>query len=221
MPRLGFTAAQFTDVCAAIFDMADELPADDLELRQRLITDVADGYPTQSLGGGGGATNELDDDGTPIPQHSDPVGNLVANQDEKADPLIEAGRRAWSHVRNAMRELEAARSIFASTHPPVDASDLEHDRGLCWSCRRAGIKNTAIHRDSALTDRDTGEPRGANEPRCRNCYDWALAHAGVNPPRLVVETWGDGRKLTTKIVDAAMREERERRQRKKSKKRKR
>lgn len=215
MPRLGFTAAQFTDVCAAIFDMADDLPADDLELRQRLITDVADGYPTESLGGGGGATNELDDDGTPIPQHSDPVGNLVANQDEKADPLIDAGRRAWSHVRNAMRELEAARSAFACTHPPIDSSDLEHDRGLCWSCRRAAHSNPNVYRESDING------HGANEPRCRNCYDWALAHAGTNPPQLVVETWADGRRLTTKIVELATLQERERRARKKSKKKRR
>lgn len=213
-----------------ILDLVDALVDDDLEVARRQQRErERRGFSPHASGatpGGGGPTNLMHDFATGkdgagehaelIPQHTDPVGELAVREltDPSVDDLASARRSAYRHACNAARELEAGLSALAQTKPPAKAIDPQ-DRSVCWSCRRRGVVNELVYRDS-----DAGG-RGLVEPRCRACYDWALAHDGIDPPELVVHTWADGRRLTTKIVDEAYRLEAarlERRSRNRSKK---
>jgi hypothetical protein len=127
----------------------------------------ADGYPTQSMGGGGSPTNEVDDDGTPIPQHSDPVGRLVVTFDTASDAAGIALVNLTRHIRDASLELEAAIGDVARLTPPVKITDP--DQLWCENCLRAGIR----------------EPREAGRKVCRWCREETADHGRRPSPRLV------------------------------------
>jgi hypothetical protein len=201
-----------TDVCETIINLAELVSDADLDVARRRRKDFVSGFPANASGAspGGGATNRRhnfatgednpkDGSGMLVPQHSDPVGELVV-RDAEADDLGLARKRAHSHVCRAMRELEAAQSELARTRPPVVSVDAE-DRDVCWPCRDAGVMNAAVHND--------GAPKGIGRPmpRCRKHYECFLAEL-VDAPAQVAVWWAEGRKVTVSMFERARAEER-------------
>lgn len=201
--------AGFHDVLAKIADLAELLEAEEPILRARLRSDMGDGFPPRSLGGGGSPTSIIDDDGVPIPQHSDPVGELVV-RDPEITPIGVALSRGFDAVCRASRALEEARSHFARTRRPDTIDEIE-DRSTCASCWR-------VHQLSpTYRDSNVGGRLGKPTPLCRNCYDDVIESPYVERGRLpllgVVRARAEGRRITTKVLEASVREEREERQR--------
>ena len=134
-----------------------------------------DGYPSQSMGGAGNPTNEIDDDGTPIPQHSDPVGRMVVERDEARDPAGNALAQLVQLVHTAWRTLEAAEGAGRKVELPRKLED--QDDLWCENClKRAGVKTT----------------REEGRKVCRWCRDEKAEH-GHYPSRRLIEAHGRGR----------------------------
>lgn len=153
-----------------------------------------DGYPTSSLGGGGGAGGV-----------SDRVGELVTEgwsehgacrgegcddcsdgftQRREIDPVRAAAVRFARHLRRALDELGAANgelyNISAGIIVPPDATDM-------W-CR--------VHLRHGMW-----EPVGAGgrDGRCQWCYGFNLAER-QDPPRALLELRAQGKRITSKTI---------------------
>src|SRR5438309_735621 len=93
--RVIFDEAQSEDCTAHIVELLDRLRDEERALRRQVAEAArARGYPsTSSFVGAGGASNRLHNFGTDaapdwqcVPQQTDPVGELVANQrDDEAE----------------------------------------------------------------------------------------------------------------------------------------
>lgn len=154
-----------------------------------------DGYPSRASGAepSTGRTNVTDDEGVPIPPRSDPTGELVAGRDE--DRVFDALVLAECEVRAARQGLENARNrLVAALHPPESLDDARADarsREWCWSCLRGQVF-APVYRE-----RDRS---GQRTPLCRSCWEWCAGHGEVFPPVGVVEVWGRGERLTSKVL---------------------
>ena len=197
--RIILDAHQTDDTLDHILDLITTVRTDHAELRSRFLTD-RDGYPTQSLGGGGGATNEVDDDGTPIPQHSDPVGRLVIARIDATDTTGAALASCVNHIRNAMRELEAAISDAARVRPPAQLDANINDQVWCVSCLR-------IKHCSPIYEKSRARQL------CRWCLEFEQAF-GVRPPEELVDRHARGARITNRDVHNALRKPRNRGKRK-------
>lgn len=210
----------FADVCTVISELADELVAEEAEVRARQATDVGGRYPRRAFDSdGGGPTNRLhnfetgednpdDGSGIPVPQHSDPTGEAAVS-DPFANDLARARRRAFECVCEAMREMEAARGALARTRKP-EVTVEQKDRGNCWPCLEVGVRAEVLH-DNAPNG--VGRPK----PRCRKHYEYFLSKLLEAPPELAV-WWSEGRRVSSAMVTAAEQAEAVRRNPKKAKK---
>lgn len=165
--RIILNPADTDDALDHIHDLVITLRREHAELRSRYLTD-RDGYPIQSLGGGGGgATNEIDDDGTPIPQHSDPVGRLVVARDDPTDPIGQALAELVRKIHDARRLLEAAVSDAGRARPPIKVTDP--DELWCENHLKAGMY----------------EPREQGRKVCRWCREERAEHRKLPSIRLM------------------------------------
>lgn len=155
---VGFESADFTKRCAALRDELEGLAGEERWLRARLATDVADGFPTNSgyepRGGAANVVHDFGDGPVTVPQHSDPVGELVGGREERPDVLSAALTQGWAEVRaaelalgrswNELRavtvSIERARAAFAGARPPVKPeAEKPKDELWCVSCARARV----------------------------------------------------------------------------------
>lgn len=163
--KIQLTESQTEDALDHIGELVTQLQKEHRQLRARWKDD-RDGYPTRSMGNAGSPTNQLDDDGTPIPQHPDPVSTIVISRDEAGDPIGQAIANMVDKIANARRHLEGAGSDAARARPPIKLPDP--DSIWCKSCERA----------------DHREPRDEGE-LCRWCADWKRNHGQLPWPELV------------------------------------
>ena len=177
--RIILNTHQTGDALRHITTLVEDLHQAHHELRTRFLND-RDGYPTSSLGGRAGTTNELDDDGTPIPQHTDPVGRLVVSRDEATDPIGNALASLVQHIHTAMRELEAAISDAARARPPLEHPDP--DTIWCESHLRYGLH----------------EARLEGNRLCRWCKR-EQAEQGKLPSRRLIDAHDRGVRITDKL----------------------
>lgn len=158
MTRVLLTEVQFTDACDEILELVARLRLQHTTLRRRHAQNPRvrrDGYPTRSMNRSAPG-NVLDDEGIPMPPRSDPVGELVVDQDEHdvVDPVHDALAAVVALTNDARRKLEQAECEAARAEPPktmvVSGDDvwcahhLEHRmfeplgakarRGLCGWC---------------------------------------------------------------------------------------
>lgn len=171
-----------------------------------------DSFPTQSGGGRGAPTNEVDDDGTPVPQHSDPTFRAVeAREDGWANPVRAARRKVESTLYEARRLLDRALSDARqlAAPPRLDPEvNAKHDRAWCTHHAAMGFPTEPVRTDAP----ETG--------LCRWCADWrrdaeirqqsALVDGTPNPlhdpawplmpPKAVLRRRSEGAKITTKVL---------------------
>jgi hypothetical protein len=178
--QIELNPADTEDALTHIVDLVAQLRDEHRELRQRFLED-RDGYPTQSMGGGGSPTNELDDDGTPIPQHSDPVGRLVVSRDDTTDPIGNTLAIVVRKIAAARRQLESAVSDAARSRPPLKHPDP--DQIWCTSCERADIR----------------EPRTEGRSVCWWCRDYRAAHGRLPYPE-ILKARSRGIRITEQLI---------------------
>ena len=172
--RIILDDVQFADALAHIHALANDLEVHHANLLILRRTE-RDGYRPNSMGGAGSPTNELDDDGTPIPQHSDPVGRLVVERDEARDPVGNALAQLVQHVHTARRNLEAA--VGAGRKIEVPKKPDNPDDLWCENClKRANVK----------------EPKAQGARVCWWCRD-EKSERGTYPSRRLIEAHGRGR----------------------------
>jgi hypothetical protein len=157
------------------------------DLMRRVAKGMRDGYPTQSsLRGSGGAGTVMDDEGKAMPPVSDPVGELVADRiggTGQPDAWRAAARESIEALDQAAAHLVAAVCALAKVQPPKDPP------------AEPGCAVHAKHKMYEEVDKDG---------LCRKCYEWRRA-MHCDPPALVLKTWADGKRLTSRIIERAMR----------------
>lgn len=178
--RIALNAEQTDDALDHIEQLTIQARAAHTLVRRRHLED-RDGYPTASLGGSGSATNELDDDGTPLPQHSDPTARIVIGRDEASDTIGIALANLVQNISDARRSLEAAISNAARAWPPVKIKSV--DDTWCVSCLRINIHS----------------PRKDDTRYCSWCGQWRAVHNKL-PPLEIVQARADGRRITPKLI---------------------
>ena len=166
------SAAQWADMCAELGSTARRLAADGPLLLRRAKEPSAAGYPTASMGGGGGHSST-----------ADPVGDLVARIVDRngdtgdADPLASAVSlmvaTTWEAV-TILRQADAARAA-AARPPPGPPGD-------------AGVACCVVHARYGL--HAPVRARG----RCRWCGDWAAQHDFADPPESAIRALEDHRR---------------------------
>lgn len=191
------------DVIAICEELGEQIVVDELDVKERMLEATPTGFPTRSSGADspGGATNRFHDFGTDavpdvqlVPQHSDPVGELVARDPLAADGGV-ALQRAYDAALGAMRKLEECRSHLAKTRRREEM-DEQRDRNNCWSCLEIGVRSE-VYRDSS--------PNGVGRhiPRCRKHYDFFLWKLRDAPDEVGV-WWAEGRRVSQQMIDAAL-----------------
>jgi hypothetical protein len=109
-----------------------------VELHEHFVKD-RDGYPTSSLGGGS-PSNEVDEDGIPLPPRSDPVAAIVIARDEGSGNAGQALAQFVNSLQHARRTLEGAvvgaRRVLQPPPNIVPQEDI-----WCVNCLRAGVKS--------------------------------------------------------------------------------
>lgn len=176
------TALQWRELCSELADTARRLQEEGPELMRRAQIAVRDGYPTSSLGGGGGPSSILDDDGTPMPPLNDPVGELAIARVRRGegDPVRQAVTDMVSLAQLALVALRRADGARSRALPPLEAPE------------EPKVAGCVVHLRYGLF-----APQRARE-RCRWCNDWTKAHellgiAGVDPPESAVRAVEDAR----------------------------
>ncbi|HVX20902.1 MAG TPA: hypothetical protein VHB02_06125 [Acidimicrobiales bacterium] len=143
-----------------------------------------DGYRTRSMGGGTAATI-YDDDGHAMPPLADPVGELVVDDRKVRDPMVDHVTTLMRSLTHALGDVRIARASF------IRAWEEHGEPGTgepaCRVHARIGIFEE-VHRSD----------------RCRWCYDFYGNH-GVDPPRDLVRARADGKKITQRMIDEALR----------------
>lgn len=160
-----------------------------------------DGFPSVSGAASRGApSNELDDDGTPIPQRSDPTLAAVLARDAQKVSLRRIGVLVFAARRSldtAVGQARASREALEEELPPeVNSPDW-----CVWHREQLGV-NEPIHRGSL----------------CQFCYDWAQASTAEQgtvggpgarklprrPPKRILELRAEGRRITTRVLDEVL-----------------
>lgn len=162
----------------------------DREQRERIAA-RPDSFPRQSMGGGGRATNELDEDGTPVPQHSDPVAQAVIARDESTEvlgPVI--SRLVARAMRTALGELNYGNNLaLKALAPPKDEkrSRPENDDIWCVSHLRFDMTEPYTKQRSKL---------------CDLCHEWQRdpMTPGDLPCREILDRVARGSNLTTALI---------------------
>lgn len=164
------TAQAWADMCAELASTARRLAAEGPVLLRRSKGSAGEGFPTSSMGAGGGSSSA-----------ADPVGELVVARllDPAAaiDPLS-AGVAAmvtatWEAVLT-LRQADEARA--KASRPPPAANSGPAEVAACVVHARYGLQADARSRG-----------------RCRWCADWALAHDFADPPESAIRALEDTR----------------------------
>lgn len=135
-----------------------------------------DGYPTSSLGDGGGPASIVDENGDPMPPLNDPVGELVINPPKNLARMT--ARAVVGAVEAAVSELQRAVGHLLDATPPAPSNA---DPG-CKSCATIGIWSP-MHKAE----------------RCTWCYAWQREHR-ADPPEVILRAHHDGKRITTRMV---------------------
>ncbi len=111
--------------------VAPTLPVLYRELERRASAMKRDGHRSSSIPEFSSPTNELDDDGTPIPQHSDPTLQAVV-QREQMDVACVQFTQAVEQARNAL-----VRAVAVAAKAGVE---IDPDTGLLMSAEQLAVK---------------------------------------------------------------------------------
>lgn len=176
--RIILNALDTEDALDHLLDLVVVIRREHAELRSRFLSD-RDGYPTSSFHHGS-PTNEVDDDGTPIPQRSDPVARIVIARDEPSDPIGFTLATVVAKIQQARRLLEAAVSDAAKTRPPMTITAA--DDIWCTNCLRAKVHT----------------PRAEGRTLCSWCRDEQSDH-GTLPSRRLIEAHSRGVRITERL----------------------
>lgn len=119
----------------------------------------------------------------PVLDYADRAGDaaveLATAGGWRPDPVAQAVRAIWRHLRRAATELGTAAEIARNTATPADVAELEDD-GWCivhLRCRPPLLEPVAMHRDG----------RRRYEQHCRWCGDFRSANGGIDPPPRLLE----------------------------------
>lgn len=192
------TAEQCDEVIATVERIRDDLRAVyDLD-RQLRHLERPDGYRS-SVRPMEGSRTSTDDEGEPLPGHSDPTGSAVVTLIEGRASGV---RREINVMNGAMLEmLNLARQADGARVRALDPGK-EHPAP-------DGCRNHAEH--------DLGWEPVHSSGRCRWCYDfWSVE--GVDAPKALLEKRARGRRINESDVDAALAHRRSKRARKRRRK---
>lgn len=180
------------DALQTIVDLVAQVRRE-YQLARAFQTQVApDGFPAVSGAAGKGApTNEIDEeDGTPIPQRSDPTFAAVIARDEQRAST----RRIAAQVYAARRSLDVAVGQARKTRHAIEDAlpPATNSREWCsWHAELAPhLGDEPIHADGL----------------CRFCYDWRAAVRAdrkglpARPPMRILELRAEGRRITTRTL---------------------
>jgi hypothetical protein len=172
------TPTQTADTLTHIEQLTARLRLLEPELRRRAQDTALDGYARQSGPGAGGHGG------------GDPTGTTVALRLDHPhrDTQAHAHTQLLNHIDQARRHLEQAESAGCQSLPPTTGQLLDDGCVSCWRIK-------------------TWSPINRTR-RCRFCSDWAYAHGGEDPPIDILRARRDGRRITTRLVDAITRRHR-------------
>lgn len=124
-----------------------------------------DSFPSSSLGGGS-PSNELDDDGTPLPQHSDPTYRAVELRDQSAHRVV--CREIEQALYRVRRDLDVVLSkARTAAKPPPKIDQATNDRSIwCTNHQAHGMQ------EPRRTDPKAPLTRAPKAGLCRFCEDW-------------------------------------------------
>jgi len=197
--KIILNAAATDDALDHPIDLIPAIRREHTELRSRFLAD-RDGHRTRASGSTPttGHTNEIDDDGTPMPARaSDPTAQLVIDRDDPTDDIGKALATLVQQIQTMRRLGEAAISTAAEVRPPIKLQDPDKIR--CENCLKAGIQ----------------EPREEGRELCRWCRE-EKTDRGRLPSRRLVQAHARGR-ITPRLrseIAARDTEERKARRRK-------
>lgn len=156
-----------------------------------------DSFPSGS--GGGRPTNEVDDDGTPIPQHSDPTATAaVQRENAHANPARAARKLIEKNLYRARTLLDEALSAAKNVKDPEPKQREDANDRDVWCTNHRTIK--------------VDEPVRADAPDsglCRWCSDWKHAAETIRqtdkgwpllPPANVMERRARGDRITNRVL---------------------
>lgn len=170
------------------FGLRGDLTA--VELLRRARRGTRDGYPTRSIGSGGGPSSDVFDDEETgqrvvLPPRSDPVADLVIARNDpdraKADPIRRRAADLKRLVRGAVGNLTVAVGTLSKAEPPKAVAEP-----ACRVHAALGLW-AAVHRGD----------------RCRWCDDFFRAE-GVDPPEDLLRARDEGKRITNRMVKEAL-----------------
>lgn len=158
------------------------------ELDKRVASgEQPDGYRT-SVRPMEGSPSATDDEGEPLPPHSDSTGQTVVR-------LIDGG----GHTDRVRTEVRTMNDAFATLLKEAHRADGARDRALAPDKKAS----TAPPGCRVHEGYDLGwEPVHASE-RCRWCYDFQRVQ-GLDPPMQLLEARSKGRRISEAMVAAAL-----------------
>lgn len=142
-----------------------------------------DGFRSRSMGGGAPAS-VVDDEGVPMPPLSDPVGEVAADPVKVVDPIRVAAERCLRNLAHALGDIRTARGSLISAYDGIKEAPGDP---ACVPHAAAGIFERA--------------ERGN---RCSWCYRFWLAEK-LTPPVELVRAKAEGKRITTSLVEQALR----------------
>lgn len=136
----------------------------------------------------GSKATVVDEDGVPMPDLSDPVGEAVVS--------MLAGDRRPSTVREDVKLLNAT---FAEIRGLARMADGARDRAMLPDDKTLDPECCEVHKRHEF-----GVEPLHRSGRCRWCYDFWLAE-GVDPPLPLLKARAEGRRITQQMVMDSLR----------------
>ena len=167
------------------------------------VRDSADGYPRASFWEGS-PSSECDEDGTPLPQHSDPTARAVLARNEGQSGQVSASRRqVLSALVGARRTLESARGRALKVLTPPEEPPAPKPEDLCSNCLSYGA-NSPVGSEAQHVQRAKRWGRSRIHPDlCDWCASFLESH-GRRPPKVLVVKHKDGQRIYDRDVREAM-----------------
>lgn len=170
----------------------------------RVARSSADGYPSASFADGS-PSSECDDDGTPLPQHSDPTFRAVLARNEGHAGQVQAAKRQVAKALvTAYRVLESAKGKGVQVLEPPERLPDTPEVLFCEHCESCGVKGQPVGDEVQHRQRAKRWGRGHVYPNhCDWCASFLHEH-GRRPPAALVVKHGRGERIYDRDVREAL-----------------